>query len=279
MNKDAQRAKAEAFRAMHDGKQVLVLVNAWDAGSARFIENAGARAIASSSAGVAFSLGYSDGEYVPLDEFVGAIARIARVIKVPLSADIEAGFGADEKGVGETVRAIIEAGAVGINLEDSTGERENPLYDIETAVARVRAARAAGEALGVPLVINARTDALVTLKGERGSILDEAIKRAKAYRAAGADSLFPLGLEGEGEIARATREINGPVNLLFRPNIPALARLKELGIARLSLGSAAALAALTLTHQVAQEMFSAGTYPSMLGRGINYVEANKIMEG
>jgi len=228
MNKDTQRAKAEAFRAMHDRKQVLVLVNAWDAGSARFIEDAGARAIASSSAGLAYSLGYSD--------------------------------------------------AVGINLEDSTGERERPLYDIESAVARVHAARAAGEALGVPLVINARSDALVTLKGERGAILDEAIKRCNAYRAAGADSLFPLGLEGEAEISRATREINGPVNLIFRPNIPPLARLQELGIARLSLGSAAALAALTLTHQIAQEMFGAGTYPSMLGRGINYVEANKIMQ-
>src|SRR5215470_9915104 len=120
MNRDTQRAKAEAFRAMHDRSRLLILPNAWDAMSARFIEDAGARAIATTSAGLAFSLGYADGEYAPRDEVVRAIARIARVIDVPLSADIESGFGADERELGETVRAIIDAGAVGINLEDST---------------------------------------------------------------------------------------------------------------------------------------------------------------
>src|SRR5215472_9732428 len=117
MNRDTQRAKAEAFRALHDRSRVLVLPNAWDAMSARFIEEAGARAIATTSAGVAFSLGYPDGEYAPREEIVNAIARIARVIAAPLSADIESGFGATASEVGETVRQIIEAGAVGINLE------------------------------------------------------------------------------------------------------------------------------------------------------------------
>jgi len=216
---------------------------------------------------------------LPRDELVRAIERIARVIKVPLSADIESGFGDDEKGVGETVRAIIGAGAIGINLEDSTGERERPLYEIDAAVARIKTARAAGEAIGVPLVINARTDALIVLKGEREALLEEAIRRANAYHAAGADSLFPLGLNGEAEIARAAREIKGPINLIFRAGMPSIARLKELGVARLSLGSALALAALTLTRSVAHDLLSAGTYSPTLGTGINYIEANKIMQG
>jgi 2-methylisocitrate lyase-like PEP mutase family enzyme len=276
MSRDSQRAKAEAFRAMHDRSRVLVLPNAWDAMSARFIEDAGARAIATTSAGVAFSLGYPDGEYAPREEIVAAIARIARVIEVPLSADIESGFGATEKDVGETVRQIIEAGAVGINLEDSTGEADQPLYDLETAVARVRAARAAGEAAGVPLVINARTDALVALKGDRESLLAEAIRRANAFRAASADSLFPLGLNGNDEIARAVRSINGPMNLIFRPGIPPVAELAKMGIARLSLGSGVCFAALTTVRGVAQEVLNDGTY-SMLGAGVGYPEANKLM--
>lgn len=276
MSKDSQRAKAEAFRAMHDRSRVLVLPNAWDAMSARFIEDAGARAIATTSAGVAYSLGYTDGEYAPREEIINAIARIARVIEVPLSADIESGFGATDKEVGETVRQAIEAGAVGINLEDSTGEPEHPLYDLEIAVARVRAARAAGEAAGVPLVINARTDALVTLKGPREATFDEAMRRANAFHEAGADCLFPLGLNGNEEIARATRTLNGPMNLIYRAGIPPVAELPKLGVARLSLGSGVAHAALTTIRRVAQQVLNEGTY-SLLADGVSYPEANKVM--
>jgi 2-methylisocitrate lyase-like PEP mutase family enzyme len=276
MSKDSQRAKAEAFRAMHDRSQVLVLPNAWDAMSARFIEHAGARAIATTSAGVAHSLGYPDGEYAPREEIVRAVARIARVIEVPLSADIESGFGATAKEVGETVRQIIEAGAVGINLEDSTGDAAQPLYDLATAVARVRAARAAGDAAGIPLVINARTDALIALKGDREALVAEAFRRANAFREAGADSLFPLGLAGNEEIARAVKSINGPVNLIFRPGIPSVAELAKIGIARLSLGSAVSFAALTTIRTVAEEVLNQGTY-SLLGQGVSYPESQKLM--
>ena len=276
MTKDSQRAKAEAFRAMHDRSQVLVLPNAWDAMSARFIEEAGARAIATTSAGVAFSLGYPDGEYAPRVEIVNAIARIARIIEVPLSADIESGFGATANEVGETARQIIEAGAVGINLEDSTGDPAQPLYDLETALARIKAARGAGEAAGVPLVINARTDALIAMKGDRQALFAEAIRRANAFRDAGADSLFPLGLNGNDEIARAVRDINGPMNLIFRPGIPSVAELAKIGVARLSLGTGITLSALAVTRRIAHEVLTSGTY-SALGDGISYPEANKLM--
>jgi 2-methylisocitrate lyase-like PEP mutase family enzyme len=276
MSTEAQRAKANAFRAMHDRSRLLILPNAWDAMSARFIEEAGALAIATTSAGLAFSLGYPDGEYAPRDEVVRATARIARVINVPLSADIESGFGADAREVGETVRAIIDAGAVGINLEDSTGDPAKPLYDLDTAVARVRAAREAGEAAGVPLVINARTDVLIAAKGDREELLQEAFRRENAFRAAGADCLFPLGLNGNDEIARAVKSIDGPVNLIFRPGIPTTAEIAELGIARLSMGTSITLAALSVTRRIARELLTSGTY-SALGEGVSYPEANKLM--
>jgi 2-methylisocitrate lyase-like PEP mutase family enzyme len=276
MSTEAQRAKANAFRAMHDRSHLLILPNAWDAMSARFIEDAGARAIATTSAGLAFSLGYPDGEYAPREEVVNAIARIARVIDVPLSADIESGFGADAREVGETVRAIIDAGAVGINLEDSTGDPAKPLYDLDTAIARVRAAREAGEAAGVPLVINARTDVLITMKGDRDELLQEAFRRENAFRAVGADCLFPLGLNGNDEIARAVKAIDGPVNLIFRPGIPNAVEVEKLGIARLSMGTSITLAALAVTRRITQELLNNGTY-SVLGEGVSYPEANKLM--
>ena len=149
MNLDTQRAKAEAFRAMHVGSRILVLPNAWDPMSARVIEEAGARAIATTSAGVAFSVGYPDGEAMPRDEMIAAIARIARVVTVPVSADIESGFAHDAREVGETVRRVIAAGAVGINLEDAIHGGPPALYDLETAIDRVRAAREAANSSGI----------------------------------------------------------------------------------------------------------------------------------
>ncbi|HKD65796.1 MAG TPA: isocitrate lyase/phosphoenolpyruvate mutase family protein [Candidatus Binataceae bacterium] len=276
MNSDTQRAHARAFRAMHDRSRLLILPNAWDAMSARVIETAGARAIATSSAGLAYSLGYADGEYAPREEVIQAIGRIARVVHVPLSTDIESGFGADERELADMVAAVIDAGAVGINLEDSTGDPAHPLYELETAVARVRAARTAAEKSGIPLVINARTDVLITLKGDRAGLLEESFRRANAFRAAGADSLFPLGLGDAEEISRAARAIDGPINVIFRPGIPPAAELARLGAARLSMGSAVALAAATLTRRIAQELLSEGTY-SMLGTGFTHVEFNALM--
>ncbi len=276
MSLEAQRTKAHAFRAMHDRSRLLILPNAWDAMSARFIEDAGARAIATTSAGLAFSLGYPDGEYAPREEVVRAIARIARVVDVPLSADIESGFGADAHEVGETVRAIIDAGAVGINLEDSTGDPARPLYELDTAVARVRAAREAGAAAGVPLVINARTDVLIATKGAREELLQQAFRRENAFRAAGADCLFPLGLDGNDEITRAVKSIDGPVNLMYRAGIPTTAEIARLGIARLSMGTSITLATLAVTRRIAKELLTSGNY-SALGESVSYPEANKLM--
>ena len=278
MNLDTQRAKAEAFRAMHDRSKILVLPNAWDPMSARVIEEAGARAIATTSAGVAFSVGYPDGEAMPRDEMIAAIARIARVVTVPLSADIESGFARDAREVAETVRRVIDAGAVGINLEDAIHGGPPALYDLETAVDRVRAAREAASASGVPLVINARTDVFLLSIGEPDTRFDHAVRRANAYRKAGADCLFVPRIGRPADIERIVAALEGPLNLLAFPGIPTIAELQRLGVARLSVGTWPTLAAMTSARKIAGELLGTGTYESMFdGAGVSYPEANRLM--
>jgi 2-methylisocitrate lyase-like PEP mutase family enzyme len=280
MNLDTQRAKAEAFRAMHDRSKILVLPNAWDPMSARVIEEAGARAIATTSAGVAFSVGYPDGEAMPRDEMVAAIARIARVVTVPVSADIESGFAHDAREVAETVRRVIEAGAVGINLEDAIHGGPPALYDLETAVDRVRAAREAANSAGVPIVINARTDVYLLSIGEPDAHFDHAVRRANAYRKAGADCLFVPRIGRPADIERIVVALEGPLNLLAFPGIPTVTELERLGVARLSVGTWPTLAAMSTARKIAAELLGTGTYESMFdGAGISYPEANRLMAG
>ena len=161
-------AKAEAFRSMHKAPPILVLPNAWDAVSARLFVKAGARAIATTSAGVAATLGYPDGQKIPRALMLEAIARIARAVDVPVTADIEAGYATTPTELAETIRGVIDAGAIGCNLEDSTGRAPKILFDVEEQLARIRAVRDAGERAGVPVVINARTDVYLASVGEPG---------------------------------------------------------------------------------------------------------------
>ena len=279
MNHDTQRARAEAFRAMHDRSRILVLPNAWDAMSARVIEESGARAIATTSAGVAFSVGYPDGEAMPRDEMIAAVARIARVITVPVSADIESGFARDAHGVAETVRRVIEAGAVGINLEDQIHDRSRSLYDLEVAVERVRAAREAANSSGIPLVINARTDVYLLAIGEENARFDHAVRRANAYRSAGADcAIYTACVIKPADIARIVPALEGPLNLLASPGIPPVPELERLGVARLSVGTSPTLAAMGTIRKVAAELLATGTYESMFdGAGVSYPDANRLM--
>jgi len=279
MNRDTQRAKAEAFRAMHDRSRILVLPNAWDAMSARVIEEAGARAIATTSAGVAFAVGYPDGEAIPLDEMIAAIARIARVATVPVSADIESGFANDTRELAETIRRVIEAGAVGINLEDQVHDGTRRLYDLEVAVARVRAAREAAEATGVPLVINARTDVYLLGVGEPETRFDHAVRRANAYRKAGADCLFVPAVVSRADIERLVPALEGPLNLLSIPGFPTVPELERLGVARLSVGGRLTLGAMSGLKKSVTDLLSIGTYEPTLEGAIGYPEANRLMAG
>ncbi len=280
MNHDIQRAKAEAFRAMHDRSRILVLPNAWDPMSARVIEEAGARAIATTSAGVAFSVGYPDGEAMPRDEMIAAIARIARVVTVPVSADIESGFARDAREVAETVGRVIEAGTVGINLEDAIhGGGPPSLYDLEIAVERVRAAREAASAAGIPIVINARTDVYLLSIGEPETRFDHAVRRANAYRKAGADCLFVPRISRPADIERIVPALAAPLNLLASSGIPTVNELERLGVARLSVGTGPALAAMSTARKIAGELLGTGTYESLFDTAVSYPEANRLMAG
>jgi len=279
MNRDTQRAKAEAFRAMHDRSRILVLPNAWDAISARVIEEAGARAIATTSAGVAFSVGYPDGEAIPRDEMIAAIARIARVVTIPVSADIESGFAHDTREVGETVRRVIDAGAVGINLEDQVHDGTHSLYDLDVAIERVRAAREAANSAGVPIVINARTDVYLLGIGEPDTRFEHAIRRANAYRKAGADCLFLPAVARRADIERIVPALDGPLNLITVPGIPTIRELESLGVARVSVGTRLTLGAMSALKKTVAELLSTGTYESMLEATTTYADANRLMTG
>lgn len=279
MNRDTQRTKAEAFRTMHDRSRILVLPNAWDAMSARVIEDAGARAIATTSAGVAFSVGYPDGEAIPRDEMISAIARIARVTTIPVSADIESGFARDAQELAETVRRVIDAGAVGINLEDQVHDGTHSLYDLDVAVERIRAARAAADSAGVPLVINARTDVYLLGIGEPDTRFDHAIRRANAYRKAGADCAFIPAVSRRADIERIVTALHCPLNLITVPGIPPIPELERLGVARVSVGGRLTLGAISGLKKMVAELLSTGTYESMLEATTTYADANGLMAG
>ncbi|MGB5940573.1 MAG: isocitrate lyase/phosphoenolpyruvate mutase family protein, partial [Rhodanobacter sp.] len=206
MDRQVQIDQARAFRRMHDRTAILLLPNAWDAGSARLFAQRGFAAIATTSAGVAWSLGYADGERAPLAEVLAAIARIVRVAGLPVTADIETGYGETPEAVAATVRAVIAAGAVGINLEDGR-PGHGPLRPVGEAAARIRAARVAADASGVPIVINARVDHWLQHATDPAAPLADAVQRAQAYRAAGADCIYPIGLEDRATLAALVQAI------------------------------------------------------------------------
>jgi 2-methylisocitrate lyase-like PEP mutase family enzyme len=261
---DGQRARAAAFRSLHHGG-VFVLPNAWDAGSAALIAAAGAPAIATTSAGVSWSLGRRDGQHLTGQQMTEAVARIAAAVDLPVSADIEGGYGSGPDAVAVAVRAVIGAGVVGINLEDS-GAPGGGLFDAQAQAARIAAARAAATEAGLPeLVINARTDVFLFGIGEPGGRLDDVIARAAVYAEAGADSLFVPGLLDLAILSELTGKVSLPVNAMAGPGAPDVAALREAGVRRVSLGQSIAQAAYTLARKAAAEALTAGTYDAISG--------------
>ncbi|MFI6325835.1 isocitrate lyase/phosphoenolpyruvate mutase family protein [Nonomuraea sp. NPDC050556] len=214
---------AETLRSLHIPGKPLILPNAWDAASARAVQEAGFPAVASGSHAVAEVLGYDDGEGTPVAEMLAAVARMARSVDVPVTADLERGYGLDPA---ELVERLLATGAVGCNLEDSTADAMVDVHRQADYLAAVR--QAAGDAL----VINARVDTYVRGTRERA----DAVARAKAYLEAGADCVYPITLGEREEVAAFVAEVPGPVNILFRPGTPDLADLAELGVARVSYG-------------------------------------------
>lgn len=272
----SQSEKAELFRSLHVPSHPLVLVNAWDAASARVVELAGFPAVATTSSGVANALGYPDGEFVSRDEVLAVVRRITRVVSVPVSVDYVAGYGHTPDEVAESIRLLLEAGAIGLNIEDSTGDPARPLYSIEEQVTRLQAVRAAGEAAGVPIVINARTDALFTKSLPEAERLPEAIRRVQAYRAAGADCVLVLGARDAEAIRQIVQAVDSPVNVLAGPAAPPIPELAKLGVARVSIGGGAALATLGLLRQIAQELKEQGTYSKIAEYALTHAEGNAM---
>ena len=271
MNVEAQKAKADAFRAMHRSQQILLLPNAWDVASARVVQQAGFGAVATTSAGIAFTLGYPDGQRISREQMLAVVGRIATAVKVPVTADVEAGYGDRPEDAARTARDVIAAGAVGINLEDASGDRQHPLLDLALQVERVKAVRE------LPIVLNARTDAYLREVGTPEKRYDEALRRLAAFRDAGADCVFVPGLRDAAIIGRLAKDLKCPLNILAGPGTPPVPELQKLGVARVSLGSGPMRAALGLLRRIAEELKGTGTYKS-LEDAISFADINRMMD-
>jgi 2-methylisocitrate lyase-like PEP mutase family enzyme len=270
-----QTDRALAFRALHIPGTPLVLPNAWDAVSARLVEDAGAAAVATTSAGLVWALGAPDGERVDRATALAAVARIAEAVTVPVTADIESGYAEDTGGLAETVRAVLAAGVVGVNIEDALygAGAGGPLRDVGEQAERISAVREAADAAGVPLFVNARTDTF--LSGAGG--VDLTLERAAAFRAAGADGIFVPGAVDPGIVKELVNGVDGPLNVMAGPGAPTVAELAALGVARVSVGSGVAQAAHALVRRAARELLDTGTYRS-LADGIDYGEVDALLE-
>ena len=258
----------QIFRSLHQGPAILVLPNAWDAGTARLIESVGAKAIATTSAGLAWSRGYPDGNALPIDQLIAATRDIARVIRVPLTVDMEGGYSADPRAVAELVVRILDIGVVGINIEDGAGSAD--LLCKKIAAIREKAAPS-----GVDLFINARTDVYLGGIASGDAAIEEVIHRASRYRAAGCDGLFVPGLsDGDAMAAIAEAVKPMPLNIMALRSLPSMDALQKHGVRRLSAGSAIAQAALGCTSRLAAG-FLAGTMGEMFTAIAEYDTVNK----
>jgi 2-methylisocitrate lyase-like PEP mutase family enzyme len=271
------RDRAQRLQSLHQTGDLLVLMNAWDAGSARIFASAGYPAIGTTSAGIAFSLGRPDGEQLSRAALIEATARIAAAVEVPVTADVETGYGATETDVAETIEAVLAAGAVGVNLEDAAPEGSSALRDMDEQCRRLRAARVAADAAEIPLFINARTDACLLQVGPPEKRPALVLERLGAYADAGADGLFVPGLADAAEIARVVKGVELPLNLLASAATPPVEELRRLGVARLSVGSGPARAALDLTRRIAREVRERGSYKLLTAHALSYDEANRLL--
>jgi 2-methylisocitrate lyase-like PEP mutase family enzyme len=257
-----RKTKAQKLRALH-AAGVLVLPNAWDAGSAAVIALAGAQAIATTSGGIAWSLGHADGQRLTRAEMIERVREIVAAVTIPVTADIEGGYGPDPEDVALTVEAVIAAGAVGVNIEDSRAPG-GPLFAPAEQAARIQAARAASVSAGLPeLFINARTDVFLYGIGVRQARLDHVLARSFAYAKTGADSLFVPGLTDLQVITELAEASPLPVNVMAGPGAPPVAELAAAGIRRVSIGTAIAQAAYTLAKRAATELLTTGSYAAL----------------
>ncbi|GGQ07489.1 isocitrate lyase/PEP mutase family protein [Streptosporangium pseudovulgare] len=274
--KFSHRDRALRFRESHTDGRVLVLPTAWDVASACLIEDAGADAIATTSAGVAWSLGAADGNRLGRDRALDLVARIVSAVDVPVTADIEGGYASDPDGVAETVREVLAAGAVGINIED--GHAPVPrLRPVGEQCERITAARRAADAVQVPMFLNARVDTYLLAAGDPATRLRDTVDRAVAYVAAGADGIFVPGVTDPETVSALVREVPVPLNIMAGPGAPTIGELAELGVGRVSLGPAIALATHALVRRGVRELLTAGTYTAF-AEAMDYGEVNALVD-
>ncbi len=269
-------AKAQTFRSLHHGPSPLALANAWDAASARLVEDAGALAVATTSAGVAWGLGVEDGGRLDADQGLALLARVVAAVRVPVTADIESGYADSPDGVAKTMEGVLAAGAVGVNIEDALHDGPVPLRAASEQAEFLAAARAAADSAGVPVFVNARIDTYLRSVGDPATRLRETLDRAAAYVAAGADGIFVPGVTDSGTVSALAAELTVPLNVLAGPGAPSVAEFGKLGVARVSLGSAVAEAAYAVARRSARELFATGTYGA-LTEAVGYGELNALL--
>jgi 2-methylisocitrate lyase-like PEP mutase family enzyme len=260
---------AGVFRRLHE-EGLLVLANAWDAGSARLIESLGATALATTSAGVAWCHGYPDGDFLPVPQLVATVSDITRAARVPLTVDMEGGYSGDPAAVGEAVAAVLGAGAVGINLEDGGGAPD-------LLCAKIEHAKRAGARLGVDVFVNARTDIYLREIGPRERRVEETLARAARYQSAGTDGLFVPGLADEREIQAIASGTPLPLNVLAWPGLPPASRLAALGVRRLSSGSGLSEAAFGRIAALAAAFLAEGASDALAEGAMDYGRINGLM--
>ncbi|MFG3050873.1 isocitrate lyase/phosphoenolpyruvate mutase family protein [Kitasatospora sp. NPDC048239] len=266
-----QQELALRLRSLHRPGEPLVLANVWDAAGARLVAAAGATAVATASASISWSLGSADGEAADRDEVLARTALIVRSVGLPVTADLESGFGASAAEVGESITALLATGAVGVNLEDAD-------LPADEAAERIAAARAAADKAGVDLFINGRTDVFLRGIGAPEGRLDEAVSRLRRYVEAGADGVFAPGVGDPETIAALVAAVPAPLNVLAGPGSPTVPELAGLGVARVSLGPGLAKAAYAAVRRAAEEVYGTGTYTALDG-GLTYQELNALAEG
>ncbi|UTR10203.1 isocitrate lyase/phosphoenolpyruvate mutase family protein [Evansella sp. LMS18] len=265
------------FQQMHHQGHPFVLPNAWDVISAKAFEKSGFKAVGTTSAGIALAHGYQDGEKIPIERVIYMLERIVSAVDIPVSADIEAGYGKTATEVLETIRQIIDAGIVGINLEDGISFEGNPLSDIHIHQEKIRAIKDLSASLSKPLFVNARTDIYWLNIGEEEDRFELAIERVKAYEKAGADCIFVPGLTNRTEIEKLRKEITRPINLLVSPDLPDLKELSRIGIDRVSTGSAPFRSAISMIKKMSDDLQKHDSFQLMTEGVLSYQEVMDML--
>jgi 2-methylisocitrate lyase-like PEP mutase family enzyme len=270
------RQRADVFHRLHAEPEPLVLVNAWDAGSARVLEHAGALAIATTSAGMAWSLGYADGEQLPTCEFVAANARICRAVSVPVSVDIERGFGRSTHEVVALVRTLIDLGVVGVNIEDGVLPNTRRLAAPDVLCERIEALREMATQTNANLFINARTDTYFVANDDRVARYNDTLRRALLYASAGADGIFVPGMDMEDVFPFARAAIL-PVNVYAGGGwAPPVHVLRRAGVRRISLGCGPLQSVFGSLRKIGKEAFAYGSYDTMNRNLVSVSEVNEL---